>query len=1090
LQRDDLWSDLLMLARAQLEHVDLSCLAPIATLGEPEGFGRPLELAFTADGAAIIGAYAPRPEPGSPGGLVRFRVDARGVLLPEVVRASPGIVEVSGAEGALLTIETVQDEWTIRKLRPEAHSTSDEEAAGQEVARFSGQLVSGLVASPRGRLAFTVWRQRDGQKPWCTNTYVVGKQGPVEVRFTSGALLDNFPVEGHQVALAWSDDEQERLVIAANQKLCLIESAGTLLEAIAVASTEEKFASAVRVFSSGAVTVMGTARISFVAQSVVWSSSSDSVVILDSQGCLRTIAVSTTGELGPVSYPIRCASKHLRSLARFAKRFLAAVDEDGALLLLDASLAPFAVLDRATVLSTSPSAARILVRASGGKIHALDLAAHLPGISATAERSQQFLALNRIAECEISDAGPLSKFELLRDLPEVDVSGLRDLVVVGSDTVTLSWEGWRLSRFGAQVMAITEDLFRAVKDGLDQRPPRLRVAVSDLVATHGLVPEQTRLLRVVAAAAGLRGEAELALPGDQDSLHAIYAARNAADFAAALSRHSKQELDEASVADPKSLAATHARVQPANLRAFFAGVILAEQDLKLGQAAARERTDGSSPLELRARVLSALGELVGSALTGSISFSAIGLAFDLLRVLIEALFPARRPLQQAWAGLGISLRLSVEGPEVVAQSKVHTEIGSSLQKLGLPSFHAEIVAEKLAQMTKSTSEDERKQLKGQIEAAFVNAAEQQPLASHQEIGMAPSTRSKPARRPKQRSRSNTVNDAPMPLPSHFPLPILWGLMLLLGGLTVAFASGALRFGLAAAPTFVVYVIAGLLVGAVCFGLLKSGGSFEHSAHGAKLRLSGAIVAAALVPSMGGLYERYLRTPDTFDCRVRFIPPTSKSEKVRGTVRLFLGNDARQVALSDDSGVLFQGIATQWRARQATLVLDSPDYEIAPKESEIRLDEQVAIHVDPRAAATPPAIPAVEKPMPPSSANSLAGIVTDDAGKPIALVDVLVSETDDRARTTSSGRFLLPNVAVSKATLRLSRNGFQAREELVNVPTSGLAFTLERVAPPRPPNRRPSDAASVRQSSGAHGININGDNNTIQIPPVPTGSAAE
>lgn len=149
-------------------------------------------------------------------------------------------------------------------------------------------------------------------------------------------------------------------------------------------------------------------------------------------------------------------------------------------------------------------------------------------------------------------------------------------------------------------------------------------------------------------------------------------------------------------------------------------------------------------------------------------------------------------------------------------------------------------------------------------------------------------------------------------------------------LTVLFASGWLRFGQSGTVAYIVYVIAGLLSATLCYGILEATGTFEGQYHQARLKLGGSVVALVLVAGGGGAYERYLRTPETFDLRIRFISSTRSPQPLTGTVRLFLGAENHEGKLDHGSDVLFQGIASGWKGTPVHLSLEAPPYRLTDK----------------------------------------------------------------------------------------------------------------------------------------------------------------
>lgn len=156
-------------------------------------------------------------------------------------------------------------------------------------------------------------------------------------------------------------------------------------------------------------------------------------------------------------------------------------------------------------------------------------------------------------------------------------------------------------------------------------------------------------------------------------------------------------------------------------------------------------------------------------------------------------------------------------------------------------------------------------------------------------------------------------------------------------MTVLFASGVLRFGLSGPFIYVLYVIAGLLASTLCYGILDSFGELHGTRYGITLRLGGAIVGLVVVAGGGGLYERFLQTPSTFNVRVYLHEGnTAVPVGAKGTLSLRLGSQQRTVNIEADGTALFQGITSDWEGKQVGLVLSSVLHELHPDSARIKL----------------------------------------------------------------------------------------------------------------------------------------------------------
>jgi hypothetical protein len=160
------------------------------------------------------------------------------------------------------------------------------------------------------------------------------------------------------------------------------------------------------------------------------------------------------------------------------------------------------------------------------------------------------------------------------------------------------------------------------------------------------------------------------------------------------------------------------------------------------------------------------------------------------------------------------------------------------------------------------------------------------------------------------------------------MAIFAALLVVLIGLAVLFGAGVLRFGLEGPFVYVIYVIAGLLVAFVCFGLLDSTGELTGNPLSTNVKLGGAIVGLVVVIAGGALYEIYGRPQQTFSTRVAFYTMNGESVRPKGALTLFIAAGTQTAIIDSGGTALFQNIPAAWRSKEAQCSLDSHEYRAA------------------------------------------------------------------------------------------------------------------------------------------------------------------
>lgn len=159
-------------------------------------------------------------------------------------------------------------------------------------------------------------------------------------------------------------------------------------------------------------------------------------------------------------------------------------------------------------------------------------------------------------------------------------------------------------------------------------------------------------------------------------------------------------------------------------------------------------------------------------------------------------------------------------------------------------------------------------------------------------------------------------------------------------LTILFASGLLRFGLHGAPSYVIYIVAGALAAMLTFGLLQSEGSLRGWEQGLRLRLGGSIVALVVVAAGGGLYERYLHQPATFNLLLVFwTDDPCVLAHLSGEVVVYAGNRDILSRLDGSGRTRLEGLPSDLLRQPLSLSLAVPGYTIVKVDPAVFTDQR-------------------------------------------------------------------------------------------------------------------------------------------------------
>jgi hypothetical protein len=243
------------------------------------------------------------------------------------------------------------------------------------------------------------------------------------------------------------------------------------------------------------------------------------------------------------------------------------------------------------------------------------------------------------------------------------------------------------------------------------------------------------------------------------------------------------------------------------------------------------------------------------------------------------------------------------------------------------------------------------------------------------------------------------------------------------GLMILFASGVLRHGLQGPFVYLLYIVAGLLVAALCYGLLESTGQFEGGKDGANIKLGGAIVALVVVAGGGGLYERNVRAAP-FGLRVAFYEegPSQPAKGLQGTLTLKLGAGRMPETSSPDGSVLFQNIDRHLADTDAGYTFTSDTHALVdpPKQLTLRPESTIDLKVTRQAVNAP-------------EAEADVDLIYEDVqswkigANPFRSIDISLIATNKSKR----------NVPLSsRGTLQILRNGVPVRSVELEVGEGG------------------------------------------------------
>jgi hypothetical protein len=229
--------------------------------------------------------------------------------------------------------------------------------------------------------------------------------------------------------------------------------------------------------------------------------------------------------------------------------------------------------------------------------------------------------------------------------------------------------------------------------------------------------------------------------------------------------------------------------------------------------------------------------------------------------------------------------------------------------------------------------------------------------------------------------------------------------------------------------YLVLVLMGLASAGFLFGVLPSSAAYEGTVLGGTLKLSGAIVGAALV--VVGAYF-FLPKNFTFPLTVYVhgkagpqdvVPPNS------GRVVLELGPERRDEPIGDNGQVFFPAIPASFRGQDVPAWVESESYESIDPAAKYRLDgTSLHLLIKIRIRRYP-----------------LGGTVSDSHENPISDVQLVLPEYHIEARTHDQGRFNLEVDAEGQRIVELvaQKQGYKTKHLSPTLGDDGFNFSLER-----------------------------------------------
>jgi hypothetical protein len=229
--------------------------------------------------------------------------------------------------------------------------------------------------------------------------------------------------------------------------------------------------------------------------------------------------------------------------------------------------------------------------------------------------------------------------------------------------------------------------------------------------------------------------------------------------------------------------------------------------------------------------------------------------------------------------------------------------------------------------------------------------------------------------------------------------------------------------------YLVLVLIGLTAAVFLFGVLPSSATYRGRVFGGTLRLSGAIVGAALV--VVGAYVFVPKT-STFPLTVYVHGKEGPQDVLlrnSGRVVLELGPERRAEPIADNGQAYFPAIPANFRGQDVPAWVESEEYESVDPRAKHRLDGTNLHLVVQRKVVH----------------YKLGGTVSDSAGNPLAGVRIILPEFHAEGQTDDQGRFDLEVVAGGQRMVELvaQKQGYQTVHLSPTLGDPAFNFSLKR-----------------------------------------------
>jgi hypothetical protein len=248
-------------------------------------------------------------------------------------------------------------------------------------------------------------------------------------------------------------------------------------------------------------------------------------------------------------------------------------------------------------------------------------------------------------------------------------------------------------------------------------------------------------------------------------------------------------------------------------------------------------------------------------------------------------------------------------------------------------------------------------------------------------------------------------------------------------LLIANADKLTALGLTEHVYYLVLVLMGLAAAAFLFGVLPSSAAYEGTVLGGTLKLSGAVVGAALV-----VFGFYFLVPKTFTFPLTVYVhgqggPQDIVLRNSGRVVLELGPEPSAQPIGENGQAYFPAVPANFRGQEVPAWVESEAYESVDPRAKHRLEGTSLYLVVQRKILR----------------YTLGGTVSDSAGNPLPGVRVMLPEYHVEVKTNDQGRFDLQVVAEGQRMVELvaQKQGYRIKHLSPTLGDPGFNFSLER-----------------------------------------------